>query len=608
MDGTKLPEIPSLTLQDGVRKDQVDAEKISQNWLSNLERRFNQAPFGDLSDLFIDNCFWRDIVAFSWDFSCKQGRPAICDYLASADHGLSDIQAVKAGGLKPVLLDFGGMVWIQSGFTFKTPHGEGRGLLKLANVGAAEWKAWTVFTQLESLGLRKEPEVPTTDPIEAQSFPNNGLNGSATPGHDDLQVLIVGAGTAQSGLMLGARLKQMGIRTLLVERSTRLGDSWRSRYQSVTLHTPTYTDHWAYMKIPQDWPRFLTGDKVAEFMENYGQAMGLDIALNAEVIGARYDQQTRRYRVDVRTPEGTRTISARHVVLATGVFGDEPIIPEFAGQEFFRGQIYHSKQHKSAAEIPDVRNKKVVVIGCATSGHDISADFVAHGAKEVTMVQRHPIYSISRESWENFVLSLWNMEGLNTEEADIVGNAIPLALIRTMSIGLTQMMANNDKVVHDGLKKAGLALREGHDGYGLADYQLIKGGQYYIDQGANQMIVDGRIRIQRCEEGVKEFSADGLTLANGTKLKADVVVLATGFHLNITTVEKIFGADVAKRLDRFGLLDDEQERSGWWRSTGVPGFWYMTGSFMYCRQFSLPLALQIAAVEMGLNKTHYCEA
>ncbi|GKT46300.1 putative indole-3-pyruvate monooxygenase YUCCA9 [Colletotrichum spaethianum] len=605
MDGTKLPEIPALTLHEGVVKGQVDAERVSTDWLTKLERRFSEQSFGDLSDLFIDNCWWRDIVGLSWDFTCKQGQESISKYLASAEHGLSDLQTAKIGGLKPLLLDFGGMIWIQTGFTFKTLHGEGKGLLKLGNVAKDEWKAWTVFTQLEKLNFQKEVEAQRAASVPLPKEPvTNGVNGHANAdSKEDLQVLIVGA--AQSGLMLGARLQHMGIKTRLVERSARLGDSWRERYQSVTLHTPTYTDHWPFMKIPETWPRFLTGDKIAEFMEHYGQLMGLDIVFNTEVTKVTYDEKGQKHRVDVRTPEGTRTISTRHVVLATGVYGDQPRIPRFPGQEDFKGQIYHAKYHRTAGEIPDIKNKKVVVIGCATSGHDISADFVTHGAKEVTMVQRHAIYSISRESWENFILSLWNMEGLSTEEADIVGNAIPLALIRTMSIGLTQAMAENDKAVHDGLKKAGLELKEGHDGYGLADYQLIKGGQYYIDQGANQMIIEGKIKIQRCEEGVREFQSDGLTLANGTKLEADAVVLATGFESNVTTIEKLFGPEVVEKIDGFGGLDHEQERSGWWRATGVPGFWYMTGSFMYCRQFSLPLALQIAAVEKGLNKSYY---
>ncbi|KAI8297624.1 hypothetical protein K4K61_012584 [Colletotrichum sp. SAR11_59] len=601
MDGTKLPELPDLQLQPGVTKESVDAVQITTSWLTTLSQRFAEKNF-TLSDLFIENCWWRDIVALSWDFSCKQGQAAIAAYLSSAEHGLSELEPNKFGGLQPLLVNFGGQVWIQSGFTFRTPHGEGKGLLKLMNVGVGEWRAWTVFTQLERLDYQRELEKQRAACVPP-ALATNGTNG--TDG-EELQVLIVGA--AQAGLMLGARLQHMGIKTRLLERSSRLGDSWRKRYQSVTLHTPTYTDHWAFMKIPETWPRFLTGDKVAEFMEHYGQLMGLDIQYDSDVTKVTYDEVAKKYTVQVSTPEGTRTLSAKHVVLATGLFGDEPIVPEFKGQESFKGQIYHSKHHRSAADIPDVGNKKVVVIGSATSGHDISADFVAHGAKEVTMMQRRAIYSISRESWENFMLALWEIPGLSTEEADIVGNAIPLAVIRKMSIGLTKMMAAHDKVVHDGLKKAGLALKEGDDGYGLADYQLIKGGQYYIDQGANQMIIDGRIKIKRCEEGVREFVEDGLVLADGTKLEADIVVLATGFQKETTTIEKLVGSEVSKRLRKFGQLDGEQERSGWWRSTGVPGFWYMTGSFMYCRQFSLPLALQIAAVEKGLNKSYYKEA
>ncbi|KAF6807862.1 flavin-binding monooxygenase [Colletotrichum sojae] len=609
MDGTPLPELPNLALYEGVRKEDVDASKISTEWLSSLERRFAERSFSDLSDLFIENCFWRDFVGLTWDFSCKQGWEAITKYLETAEHGLSDLQTNKFGGLQPLPVEFGGQVWIQTGFTFRTPHGEGKGLLKLTNVGPTEWKAWTIFTQLEKFDYQKELEAQNAAGVppsrKAEKPAANGFGSSAeVPEIEEPQVLIIGA--AQSGLMLGARLKHMGIKTLLIERGSRLGSSWRKRYQSVTLHTPTYTDHWAFMKIPETWPRFLTGDKVAEFMEHYGQLMGLDILYDREVKKVTWDEKAQKSRVEIRTWAGTQVIYARHVVLATGIFDDDkPILPDVPGREDFKGTMFHSKSHTSAADIPDLGAKKVVVVGAATSGHDISADFVAHGAKEVTMVQRSPIFSISRESWETFMLALWTIPGLSTEEADMVGNAIPLGIIRKMSIGLTQAMAEHDKAVHDGLKRAGLALREGRDGYGLADYQLIKGGQYYIDQGACDMIVDGRIGIVRCEGGIQEFTETGMTLADGTQLEADVVVFATGFHTNVATIERLWGPEVVKTLhekSKFGKLDEEQERSGWWRPTGVPGFWCMTGSFSYGRQFSLPLALQIAAIEKGFNK------
>lgn len=363
--------------------------------------------------------------------------------------------------------------------------------------------------------------------------------------------------------MLSARLQHMGIRALLLERNAQLGDSWRQRYRSVTLHTPTYTDHWAYKKIPESWPKFLNGEQVADFMTQYAQLMSPDIKYSTEATDVNYDEATKMYTVQAKTLQGTQTFSATQLVLATGVFGDEPILPTFPGQESFEGQIYHSKYHSSAADIPDVHNKTVVVIGAGTSGHDISADFVEHGARKVTMMQRHPIFSITRESWESFMLSLWDLPGINTEEADVVGNSLPLAVVRAMSVGLTKKMAEHDKEVLDGLKKAGLALKEGNDGYGLADYQLIKGGQYYIDQGANQMILDGHIKIQRCEGGVKEFFKDGLVLADGTRLGADIVVLATGFQKETTTIEKLMGRSILSKLHpKFGQLDEEQERVG----------------------------------------------
>ncbi|KAK1981270.1 hypothetical protein LZ30DRAFT_689321 [Colletotrichum cereale] len=99
-------------------------------------------------------------------------------------------------------------------------------------------------------------------------------------------------------------------------------------------------------------------------------------------------------------------------------FQNEAEAPRFPGQESFQEQMYHSKYHKAAAELPDVE----------------------------------------------------------------------------------------DKNIYDGLKKAGFEIKEVHDGYGLADYQLINGGQYPIDPGANRMIVDGKIKIQRWEEGVKRLS------------------------------------------------------------------------------------------------------
>ena len=348
-----------------------------------------------------------------------------------------------------------------------------------------------------------------------------------------------------------------------MEKLPRVGDSWRNRYDTVTAHTPIYTDHYPFLRFPDNWPRWLPGDKIADWMEHYSQIMGLDVMLNTHVTGVEYNESTRSFSVKVQTKDdGNRSLTARHVVLATGVFSPVPVKPQFPNEKSFKGQVYHTAEHKSAGQVDNVRDKKIVLIGSGTSAHDVAQDFVNHGAKEVSMMQRGPIFSVTSESISQTMFSLWNTPGLSTEEADVMANSLPLPVVRTMGVGQTQMMSQMDKAVFDGMEKAGLALRRGEDGVGLVDHQVVKVGHFYIDQGAIAMIIDGRIKIHRCEDGVKEFYDQGIVLANGKRVEADVVVFATGFERSDKIVEQIMGKDVKQKIGDIGLVGEDQERIG----------------------------------------------
>ncbi|OAA72428.1 Monooxygenase [Cordyceps fumosorosea ARSEF 2679] len=593
MDGTVLPTLPELKLH--VAKADVDAAAIVSEWLAGLHACLAGTTTGDsFAKLFIGDAWWRDILALGWEFTTKRGQDDIRHHV---DEGrrtrvVEDVKACEAGGLKPSLVEFAGQAWVQSAFTFRTQHGSCRGYVRLENDAEKNWKAWTVFTELEELHYQKELEVKRRQSRSARKRPQQA---NGTHASEDLDVLIVGAG--QAGVSLGARLKHMGIRALLVERYPAVGDTWRARYDSVTLNTPTFTDHYPFVKYPESWPEWLTGSQAADWLEHYSQLMGLDVLVDATVTSVQRTDD--HYTVTVESGEQEKTFHPRHVVLATGVYGDTPVTPQFPGQESFRGDIYHSSQRKSARLIPDLAGKSAVVIGCSTSGHDAAQDLVECGARHVSMIQRHPIFTLSTDSWKTLQLGLWDMPGLTTEEADLVGNSLPIAVVRSMSVGLTQAMAAADAEMLAGLRAAGMALRTGGDGYGLADHQLILGGHYYIDQGACAMIADGRVKVHRCEGGVARLTERSVELADGRSVEADVVVLATGFEGNMEHVRGLMGDEVADRLVGFGELDEEQERRGWWRPTGVEGFWYMTGSFMWCRQFSRALALQIAGKVKG---------
>jgi hypothetical protein len=184
MDGTKLPELPALGLAPGVKKENINPEKVVVAWLEKLDKWFQSRQ--DLASLFIDNCWWRDILGFDWDFTTKRGVDDIGKYLEG--RSITNLQA-SIGGLKPILLDMGGMVWIQSGFTFKNEHGNGTGFVRLGNVSEGEWRAWIVFTQLEELSRQKEIEA-VRNRSHAAAARASHVNGVA---HEP-QVLIVGAG------------------------------------------------------------------------------------------------------------------------------------------------------------------------------------------------------------------------------------------------------------------------------------------------------------------------------------------------------------------------------------------------------------------------------
>ncbi|KAL3456228.1 FAD/NAD(P)-binding domain-containing protein [Aspergillus heterothallicus] len=593
--------LPQLTLHPSIDADQVDATKIATAWLSSFSKSLSTGRSQDIQAHFLEKeSWWRDFVSFSWDIACPNGSEAIASYLVSSTSDFSEPKLDQPGALQPHLADLGGMRFVQAGFGFKTKFGKGRGVLHLANVGPEEWKAWTVFTLLERLNGQDELEARRVKEAGVQS---SGTGTKSASDDGDLQVLVVGAG--QSGLALAAHLQNLGLKYLVVDKGARPGDSWRTRYSSIKSHTPVYTDHFPFLKYPTNWPRYLDQEHILKWTEHYADIMSLNIRHSTLAKNIVYNQSTHRYSVDLHTQEGEiQTLTPKHLVLATGLLSDIPIAPSFPGTETFQGTISHSSAHKSAHLLPDVQTKKIAIVGAGTSAHDIAQDFVTAGAHSVTLIQRSPIFVASLGSMEELQVKLWDTPGLSTEDADLLGNSMPTAVVRALSVGASRMMAVLDKELLEGLERAGMAVKRGEGGDSLVDHQLIKAGHFYLDQGASGMVVDGRIQVRRCEGGVRGYEADGVVLGDGTKVEADVVVLATGFERTDKGIARIMPQDVMDRVGDICGLDDSQERVGVWRPSGMPGFWFMTGSFLWARQFSPILALQIAAIEWGLNKEY----
>ena len=174
--------LPKLVLHPCTDRESIDPTNIAKTWLKDLEGEISRDQLENISDLFIDDCWWRDIVGLSWDITTKHGTNEVSKYLQSqaVSSGFGQLEVLDQGPLKPRLSDIGGTIWIESGFSFNTKVGSGRGIVRLANVLPLKWKAWIVHTNLDGLN----------------NFPERSPEGKSNLcGTKDIQVLIIGAGT-----------------------------------------------------------------------------------------------------------------------------------------------------------------------------------------------------------------------------------------------------------------------------------------------------------------------------------------------------------------------------------------------------------------------------
>lgn len=322
-----------------------------------------------------------------------------------------------------------------------------------------------------------------------------------------------------------------------------------------------------------------------------------------------YDPKTHLWTMQIQRADGTeRTLHPRHVILASGHSG-EPRIPVFPGANTFKGDIHHSSRHIGGAQY---RGKRAVIVGCCNSAHDIASDFYEHGAECVTMIQRSSTYVISQQAVTQRIMGeLYSEHGSPTEDADLFFTSIPYPVLKTIQQHVTQLVAEDDEELLAGLEGAGFKVDYGYEGSGLFMKYLINGGGYYIDVGCSQMITDGKIKIKQGKE-IAKIVEDGIVFQDGSKLEADVIVLATGYDNMRETARKIFGDQLADSVSDVWGFNEEGEIATMWQSMPLPissltiesgheGFWFMGGNLALARVYSRFLALQIKAVELGLQ-------
>lgn len=586
-----------------------------QTWFESFCKAFDsndsQQVLRALEPLFQEDCYWRDLTAFTWNLTTAEGWEDIATMLEST---------WPESHLKDFHLD----EWEDEGdgvtrvhFTCASQHFNCHGIARVRNA-----KAWTVLTSARELidfpepkGRRRIKGAEHGEKKDRRNWADKRQERRDTLGFTE-QPFVVIIGGGQGGIALSARLKRLGVPTLVVEKSARPGDQWRGRYHSLCLHDPVWYDHMPYLPFPDDWPVFTPKDKMGDWLEHYVGIMDLDYWTNTECLGANFDAESNTWNVIVSRNGQQLSLKPSHLVFATGMSG-VPNRPHIDGQESFKGEIRHSSEHPGGAAD---KNKNVIVLGANNSAHDICADLYENGAHPV-MIQRSSTHIVQSDSLMKDVFGpLYSEEaleqGITTDKADLIFASWPYKILPIPQKAAFDKIREDDKEFYDGLEKAGFMCDFGDDGSGLYLKYLRRGSGYYINVGASELVVEGKIPV-KSGVSIDHLTADSAVLTDGTELPADVVVLATGFGSMNGWVAELVSKEAADQVGRcWGLGSEttkdpgpwEGELRNMWKPTQLENLWFHGGNLHQSRHYSRYLSLQLKARYEGIDTPVYALA
>ena len=588
-------------------RDDVEMRAIVTAWLRAFESRLNSGDPTELASLFVADGNWRDVLAFTWHLTAKVGANEVARAL------LARQPAVEANGFKisadrtpPRRVKRLGQACIEAIYSFETKVGRCNGVLRLLPTtdggGVAGHKAWVISTSLEELkgfeeqtGDRRPSGAAYSRNFGGDNWEDVRRKAQLYEGRDPT-VLIIGG--AQAGLAIAARLNQLGVDNLVVEKWPRIGDSWRKRYHSLALHNSIGVNHLPYLPFPPTWPNYIPKDMLGLWFEFYAQVMEINHWTKTEFTNGTWDGQAKQWIATLKHADGTECVlRPRHIVFANGV-SSYPLKPEIPGLDTFKGEVIHSEGFDSGAPYA---GKTAIVIGTGSSANDIALDlhsFECH----TTIVQRGSTTVVSIDPSAKLNYALYD-EGPPIEDCDLIASAAtPPMVIEAYKLAVKQMM-KLDRDMIEGLKGIGFKFDVGEDGTGHQMKYRRRGGGYNLDAGSSELMIKGEIGLLPSED-IERYCPEGALLKDGSVRPADLIVLATGYYPQRELVRRALGEEMAERIGPIWGEDEDGELANMFKRTPQEGVWFIAGSLTQARIFSKYMALQIKAIEEGLVDTN----
>lgn len=399
--------------------------------------------------------------------------------------------------------------------------------------------------------------------------------------HTESACIIIGAGHV--GLSVARGLRALGIEPIIIEQNSRIGDSWRYRYERLHLHHVTDAMHLPGVKYPEHVPRYLSRLDLADYLEGYALLHGLDVRLDHRVLALQHDA-AEGWTLTVERAGSQVTFTTDQVVLAAGATGITPRVPELAGRDTWLGRILHSKEYVNADTF---RGEQVLVVGSGNSAIEILYDLHDHEAKPA-MLMRGGNSWVTREGFAYYHRALI-MGTVLLKYVPFVWLLAPLVMR-----GLDRFFMFDVKRRYGDLNAFGVEtdptppmLRMAKTG-GAQAPSYIDGTWGDVGVALFDLIRDGHVATFKNE--IDHLAPDGKTVvfADGQQAEFNSVILCTGFEPVMSHYATFVDSNVMQAIAQRGLQP-------WQEVPGYAGLWPALGGIATSRYGLQVLARRIAA-------------
>ncbi|KRB82226.1 monooxygenase [Sphingomonas sp. Root710] len=389
-----------------------------------------------------------------------------------------------------------------------------------------------------------------------------------------LKAIVIGGGV--SGICAGIELRRMGIPYHIFEKNEEFGGTWwENHYPGCGVDTPNLT--YTFSCRPTDWSQhFPLQGEIRDYLLATAREFGLydHVTFGAKVERAEWIAQRNQWRVTVTGPDGKTVEHFADIVMSAVGILNMPKVPYIKGLESFTGEVLHTSDWNDDI---DLKGKRVAVIGNGASGMQV-APAIADDVAEMTIFARSkqwiapfPQFRKAVPDGVRYLMQLFPLYRSWVEQrlSWTFNDRVHGTLYRDPD------WAHKDRSINQ--------INDGHRQFFTSYYQEELGDRQdllplllpdyppflkrmLLDNGWFRTLRKPHVRL--IPEHLAEVRGDTLVAASGEEVKADVLILATGFQ----STNVLGSYDVVGREGR--VLRDywDGDNAAAYLGTLVPGF------------------------------------